>query len=157
MGIENRKHPRLKIGLPARIGMADDSIVAASVLDISQDGARLKVRYPGILPEQFLLDLGGRIKRWSHIVWRSDKEIGVEFLATPQECNDPAAKRAVLIKCPRTGKSIQTGIQLTATGDLAKISTARRFTQCPICKVVHGWTPSDASLDKVPMADPALH
>jgi hypothetical protein len=149
MGIDNRKHPRRKIGAPARIGMVDGSTAAAGVLDISQGGARLKVRQPGILPEQFLLNLGGKLERWSRIAWRSDKEIGVEFLATPQEAADPAAKRAVFIKCPRTGKTIRTGIQLTVPSDLDRISNTRRFTQCPVCKVVHSWLPSEASLDEV--------
>jgi hypothetical protein len=150
MGAEKRKFPRRKIDILAQIEMADASTAPGTVLDLSQGGVRLKVRQAGNLPEQFLLKLGSRVQRWSRIAWRSDTEIGVEFLAVPQEPTDDTAKRAVLIKCPNTGKRVATGIQLTAPHDLNKMSTARRFTQCPSCKVVHGWTPADAFLAEPP-------
>jgi hypothetical protein len=61
----------------------------------------------------------------------------------------PAArnKRSVLIKCPRTAKSIATGVELISTDDLGRISAARRFSQCPHCNVAHGWTPAEAFLE----------
>jgi len=150
MGAEKRKYPRLEIDLLARIEMADGSTAPGTMLDLSPGGARLKVRQAGNLPEQFLLQLGGTVRRWSRIAWRSNTEIGVEFLAPPQEPADSAGKRAVLIKCPKTGKRVATGVQLTAPHDLNTLSTARRFTQCPSCKVVHGWTPADAFLEELP-------
>jgi hypothetical protein len=150
MGAEKRKFPRLKIDLLARIEMADGSTAPGTMLDLSQGGVRLKVRQPGNLPEQFLLRLAGGVRRWSRIAWRSDTEIGVEFLAAPQEPADGAAKRAVVIKCPNTGKRVATGIQLMEPHDLNTLSTARRFTQCPSCRVVHGWTPADAFLEEIP-------
>ena len=149
MGVENRKYPRYNIWRTARIATLDGSTAPADLLDISRGGARLKFKQPASLPEQFLLKLGGNIQRWSRVAWHSDKEIGVEFLAAPQEAADPEVKRAVLIKCPRTGKRIPTGIQLSVPGDLNRILKVRRFTHCPFCKVVHGWVPSDATLGEV--------
>ena len=150
MGIEKRKFPRRRIDLLAQIEMADASTARGTVLDLSQSGARLKVWQAANLPEQFLLKLGRRVQRWSRIAWRSDTEVGVEFLAVPQEPADEAAKRSVFIKCPKTGKRVATGIQLTVPHDLNKMSAARRFTRCPSCKVVHGWTPAEAFLQEPP-------
>lgn len=152
MGTENRKYQRQPIWRAARIATIDGSNAAAELLDISQGGARLKVKQPANLPNQFLLKLGGNIQRWSRVAWYSEKEVGVEFLTTPQEAGEPEAKRLVLIKCPKTGKHIPTGIELTAAGDLNKILKVRRFTQCPICKLVHGWVPTDATLREVSMS-----
>jgi hypothetical protein len=149
MSVENRKYPRHSIWRPARIATLDGSTARADLLDISQGGARLKVKQPASLPEQFLLMLSGNIQRWSRLAWHSGKEVGVEFLAAPEEPADPEAKRAVLITCPRTSKRIPTGIQLSVPGDLSKILKVRRFTHCPFCKIVHGWLPSDATLGEV--------
>jgi PilZ domain len=129
--------------------MADGSTARGAVLDLSQGGVRLKVRQPDILPEQFLLKLGSRIQRWSRIAWCSGQEIGVEFLAASRDPTGRVAKRSVLIRCPKTGKHIPTGIRLTALDDLNKISRARRLTQCSLCNVIHGWTPADAYLEEL--------
>jgi hypothetical protein len=155
MGTENRKSARRSIDLIVHIEMADGSGFRGALLDLSQGGARVKVRYPQNLPEQFLLKLAGKLHRWSRIAWRSAHEIGVEFLSAPQAPADSEAKRLVLINCPRTGKSISTGIRLTVADDLERLSRARRFTQCRRCKAVHGWLPSDASLEPIPAAPTA--
>jgi hypothetical protein len=149
---DKRKFPRRSIDREATIEMVDGSKLRCDLADLSQGGVRLKVRHPDNLPEQFLLKLSSRLNRWSRIVWRSVDEIGVEFLAVPQEPADDAARRAVLIKCPNTGKSIPTGIRLTCADDLGKISVVRRFSQCPHCKAVHGWTPADAAVEPAPQS-----
>jgi hypothetical protein len=149
---EHRRFPRRDIELGVQISMVDGSTVRATLLDLAEGGVRLKVAQPEILPEQFLLKLDRRIERWSRIAWRSEEEIGVEFLKMPQEATETAAKRVVLITCPNTGRPIPTGIWLTAPGDLEKLSNARRLTQCPHCKIVHGWTPADGCLEAVASA-----
>jgi len=150
MMTEKRKFPRRNIDLEAQIEMADGSILRCDLSDLSQGGVRLKVRHPDTLPEQFRLKLSSRLNRWSRIVWRTADEIGVEFLAAPQAPAEEAERRSVLIKCPSTGKNIPTGIRLTCADDLNKITLVRRFTQCPHCKAVHGWVPSDAALEPAP-------
>ncbi|HEY6258743.1 MAG TPA: PilZ domain-containing protein [Xanthobacteraceae bacterium] len=150
MDAENRKFARRDIDLAVGIKMADGSYLPGLVLDVSQSGARLKVDDPDRLPGQFMLKLSDKLHRWSRIVWRSIDEAGVEFLAAPQSADDSKAKPYVLIKCPRTGRDIWTGIRLTAADDLAKLAGVRRFAQCRHCKVVHGWTASEASLNAMP-------
>jgi hypothetical protein len=147
---ENRKFARRDIDLAVQIEMADGSIVHGVVADVSQGGARLKISDPDGLPEQFMLRLSDKLHRWSRIAWRSAEEVGVEFLAAPKDPADDKTKPYVHIKCPRTGKDIWTGIRLTTANDLAKLSDVRRFAQCQYCKVVHGWTPREASLNAVP-------
>jgi PilZ domain len=148
MGTENRKFTRRSIDLVVQIEPADGSTICGVLLDLSQGGVRLKVSNPENLPEQFMLKLSDKVHRSSRIAWRSAEQIGVEFLSASQILADSNAKRSVLIKCPRTGRNISTGIRLTVADDLSKLSGVRRFTQCPSCKVVHGWTPSDASLER---------
>ena len=148
MGAEQRKFPRHRIELVAQIWMVDGLTTRAVLLDLSETGVRLKVPNPHILPEQFLLKMDSRIQRWARIIWRSDQEIGVEFLQAPQAPGEPAIKRAVLITCPNTGRQISTGIWLTGPSDLTNISNVRRLTQCPHCKVVHGWTPAEAVVEE---------
>jgi PilZ domain len=143
---ENRKFARRNIDLIVEIETSDGSILRGVLLDLSQGGARLKVDNPDSLPEQFMLKLSDKLHRRSRIAWRSAEEIGVELLSAPKALADNFASRSVLIKCPKTGRNISTGIRLTAADDLSKLSEVRRFTQCPSCKVVHGWTPNDASL-----------
>jgi PilZ domain len=151
MGAENRKSFRQHIDLAVRIEMVDGSTASCVLLDLSQGGVRLRVGQPENLPEQFMLKLSKKLNRWSRIVWRSAEEVGVEFLDFPQVPAESTARRSVLVSCPKTGNNISTGIRLTVADDLKKMSTARRFTQCPYCKVVHGWTPSDAFLEAAPL------
>jgi hypothetical protein len=155
MTTENRKFNRRNIDQVVQIELADGSSVRGVVLDLSETGVRLKVRYPDNLPEQFMVKLGERLHRWSRIASRSTDEIGVDFLPAPLAPADSEAKHSVLIKCPKTGKNISTGLRLTAADDLGKLSRARRFTQCPCCKTVHSWLPSDASLGPASRIAPA--
>jgi hypothetical protein len=147
MEIDNRKFTRRDIDLLVQIEMADGTTVRGALLDLSQGGVRLKVSNPDNLPEQFMLKLSDELHRMSRIAWRSAEEIGVEFLPVPQALAESTTKHFVRVKCPKTGRDISTGILLTVGGDLSKmLSDVRRFTQCPFCKVVHGWVPSDTSL-----------
>ena len=152
MESDNRKFTRRDIDLVVHIDARDGTIIDAEMLDLSQGGVRLKVGNPDNLPEQFLLQLSATIYRWSRIAWRSTHEIGVEFVSVFQEPVGPQTaiksgrKYSVVIRCPRTGRELLTGILLTTADDLSKLPNVRRFTQCSACKVVHGWIPSEASL-----------
>ena len=122
----------------------DGSTIRGALLDLSQSGARIKVDNPDRMPEQFILKLSDKLREL-RIAWRSAKEIGVELLVVPKTLSGNLKNRAVVIKCPKSGKEISTGM-LTTAGDLSQLSEVRRFTQCPNCKVVHSWTPKEASL-----------
>jgi methyl-accepting chemotaxis protein len=54
------------------------------VLDISASGARVATDRPRDLPERLLISVRGRIHR-CQVIWRSDCEIGVEFLANEMQ------------------------------------------------------------------------
>jgi hypothetical protein len=155
MNTENRKFNRRNIDLAVHIELADGSTVRGTLVDLAEGGVRVKVRHPDNLPDQFMVKLGERLHRWSRIAWRSTDEIGVEFVAAPQAPADSETKHSVLIKCPKTGRNIPTGIRLTAADDLGKLSRARRFTQCPCCKTVHSWLPSEALLGPAARLGPA--
>jgi hypothetical protein len=143
---ENRKFARRNIDLDVEVETPDGSTISGVLLDLSQSGARVKVDNPDILPERLLLKLSDKIHRQSRIAWRSAEEIGVELLVAPVATSGEMKNHSVAIKCPKSGKEILTDIRLSAASDLSKLLDVRRFTQCPSCKVVHGWTPKDASL-----------
>jgi hypothetical protein len=146
MTSDKRKFTRRPIDLVVQIERSDGLKVSGVLLDLSEGGARLKVSDPDRLPEQVMLKLSNKLSRQSRIAWRSSDEIGVEFVSAPQAPVESGATRPVLIKCPRTGKNISTGIRLTTADDFSTLSDVRRLTQCPHCKLVHGWTPSEAFL-----------
>ena len=153
METENRQFARREIDMVVQIETADGSTIDAEMLDLSRSGVRLKIINPESVPGRFMLRLSDKLRRWSRIAWRSTVEVGVEFIPGPQEPVVPqepviesTKKFTVVIKCPKTGRELVTGIVLTAADDLSKLQNVRRFTQCPGCKAVHGWMPSDASL-----------
>jgi hypothetical protein len=154
MKADNRNFNRRNIDLVVQIELADGSTARGVLADLSESGVRLKVSHPDNLPEQFIVKLTSRLHRWARIVWRTADEIGVEFLPAPQASADNEAKHPVLIRCPNTGRNISTGVRLTTTDDLGKLSRARRFTQCPFCKTVHSWLPGDATLEAPASAGP---
>jgi hypothetical protein len=84
MGIENRKSPRTVLH-PAQV--ADGTFIRDCILaDISDSGAKLTIASPNEIPNDFtlLLSPSGSIRRRCRVVWRSDNQIGVEFLSDPK-------------------------------------------------------------------------
>jgi PilZ domain len=147
MGPEKRKYLRRDIDRDVQIKLADGLAVRAILLDISQGGARLKMKHSENLPDQFILKLSGRVHRWCRIAWRTAEKVGLEFISAPQATANLSNRKPVLIRCPHTGKMLATGIRLRATDDLKRILSNRRYSQCPYCNIAHGWTPSDAFVE----------
>lgn len=54
------------------------------MLDVSELGARLRVGDPKAAPEMFLLILDRGLARWCQVAWRSDIEIGIQFIEPPE-------------------------------------------------------------------------
>lgn len=54
------------------------------MLDVSELGARLRVGDPKVAPEVFLLILDKGLARWCQVAWRSDVEIGIQFVEAPE-------------------------------------------------------------------------
>jgi hypothetical protein len=140
---EKRSFERRENNLGVKIEAADGRKFIGVLSDVSSGGVCLKTSDAGTLPEQFLLRLASELCRWSRIVWRGPEEVGVEFIPFPQASVEHGIKPSVFIKCPDTGRDISTGIQLMC-GDMSKLSNIRRFTKCPHCRRLHGWTPNEA-------------
>jgi uncharacterized protein with PIN domain len=108
------------------------------------------------VPEEFMLILSVDMHRWCRVVWRSDQEVGVHFVPRSQSADrlsetmaaseEARAQRFAMIKCPKTRRNISTGIRARNTDELAKLKNVRRFAQCPHCKVVHGWSVTEAEV-----------
>ena len=80
---EKRKNLRRSVTYPAFIDLADGSPSrVCSLCDASQEGAQLAVADPDALPDEFILALSadGAARRRCRIVWRTQTQVGVEFV-----------------------------------------------------------------------------
>src|SRR5947209_7203468 len=80
-----RRHPRKPVNQPAVAALGDGerpALRACVVVDISAGGAKLKIAAPEELPETFTLILswGARTTRRCLVRWRSQTEVGVQFI-----------------------------------------------------------------------------
>ena len=80
MNTDNRKHPRRDIERSVSIKVS----ISAVLRDVSALGARLSVDEPARLPDTFVLELSEKLSRWCRVAWRTDKEVGVEFVNDPK-------------------------------------------------------------------------
>ena len=80
---EKRKHLRRTMRYPASIELGDGiPTIPCTLCDASQDGAQLLVKEPDKLPDEFSLVLGydGSARRLCRVAWRSETQVGVEFV-----------------------------------------------------------------------------
>jgi hypothetical protein len=85
--IEQRRSIREHAQFPAWIDVGDGSQPRdCTVLDVSEDGARIMVSSPAKLPKEFWLVLSKDTTRRRHcqMVWRSDTEVGLKYLGAIQ-------------------------------------------------------------------------
>jgi hypothetical protein len=75
---ERRREPRTPVYIVALMNAAGVEHKCI-VLDISASGARIAVARPKGLPDDVLVCIRGRIHK-CRVIWRSDGEIGVEFV-----------------------------------------------------------------------------
>jgi len=79
---EQRKSVRVKIQCRASLKSGEpEPPLDCMVSDISQTGARILIDASVNLPPEFTLLLSQNVKRQCKIVWRSEKQVGVRFLA----------------------------------------------------------------------------
>jgi hypothetical protein len=78
MGIEKRKHPRLKLELDAVVTWPKP--VPCTISDVSATGARLTTKFMDMLPDEFDLALNADLMRKCQVVWRTNTQVGVKFL-----------------------------------------------------------------------------
>jgi hypothetical protein len=78
---ERRKNHRADWNRQGEIISLTGTLIAKCwVKDISASGARILVSVPEVIPDYFRLHFGGaRIPKCA-VRWRSDKQLGVEFL-----------------------------------------------------------------------------
>jgi hypothetical protein len=80
---EKRKKLRRTVTYPAFLDLGDGSPARVCTLcDASQEGAQLAVADPAGLPDEFILALSadGAARRHCRVVWRTERQVGVEFL-----------------------------------------------------------------------------
>ena len=80
---EKRKNLRRTVTYPAFLDLGDGSPARECTLcDASQEGAQLAIADPDSLPDEFILALSadGAARRRCRVMWRTEKQIGVEFL-----------------------------------------------------------------------------
>ncbi|MEW6452432.1 MAG: PilZ domain-containing protein [Pseudomonadota bacterium] len=85
MDDDRRKTERRDIALDVHVEIQ----AACSLSDVSETGARLTVRHPTCLPDEFQLVFNRELRRWCRVKWRSETQVGVEFIAAP--AHDPSA------------------------------------------------------------------
>jgi hypothetical protein len=86
MSTEKRTHPRVESRYTAWIEVADGSPAQECILrDISDGGAKLGVKAPDQIPQEFTLRLtvDGTTSYRCRVVWRSDENIGVGLIVAP--------------------------------------------------------------------------
>jgi hypothetical protein len=83
MASDLRKHARRTLDMRAYI----ETPTACSVADVSETGAKVVVKDPASLPDEFLLRLRPDLRKWCRVVWRGAEEVGVEFIAAPDPKN----------------------------------------------------------------------
>lgn len=83
-GPERRKHARTETNIPAWIDVGGGApLVACTALDTSEGGARLAVPDSASLPGNLAVSLSpdGQGGRRCRVAWRSERQIGVEYLS----------------------------------------------------------------------------
>ncbi len=89
MSKESRKHVRRVVRQPAAI-LNDGSILSeCMVLDVSASGAKIEIKAPNEVPEQFILLLSrdGKVRRQCQVIRRSEADVGVQFIFNPRRLN----------------------------------------------------------------------
>jgi hypothetical protein len=83
---EARKEARAVVHRPGWIALGKGTqLLECSVWDESENGARLAIHSSHQVPDEFYLYLSMDFtsRRRCRIAWRSDKQVGVEFLNEP--------------------------------------------------------------------------
>jgi hypothetical protein len=87
---EARKSRRRIVRHPAMILNSDKSIIGqCTMLDVSANGAKIKLQVGDQVPDKFILVLskGGKVSRLCKVSWRKETEIGVQFVVGSSKDN----------------------------------------------------------------------
>jgi hypothetical protein len=80
--IEQRRSPRENVQFPAWIDIGNGAELRdCTVLDVADNGARIRVAYPAELPREFYLVLSKNgTRRRARLAWRSGEEVGMSYV-----------------------------------------------------------------------------
>jgi hypothetical protein len=101
---EKRRNLRRTITYPAFIDLGDGSpVLECTLCDASQDGAQLAVADPNRVPDEFILALSadGAARRRCRVAWRTEAQIGVEFLKEIKKNVTPMRAQAMRSSAPQ--------------------------------------------------------
>ena len=102
-GIALRKSPRERKDNVVRIELGDGAPPLSGVLsDLSATGAKIALSAPYNMPAKFALVLPPSTRRFCRLVWQSQENLGVEFLAAGTR---PPARPVAQIPDPPEGQS----------------------------------------------------
>jgi PilZ domain-containing protein len=77
---EQRRQLRRRVLKAGKIGFNRGSVIDCTVRNISEHGALLQVASPLGIPDSFELELDGEKILWKcRVIWRKERQIGVEF------------------------------------------------------------------------------
>ena len=80
---DRRQHVRRAITRTVHMATGLGPPLKCSIKDVSEAGARMVVFDPRASPQEFLLLLNAGLSRWCRVTWRSDEEIGIQFIPPP--------------------------------------------------------------------------
>jgi hypothetical protein len=84
MNDENRRqHGRRAITRTVHMTTGLGPPLKCAMKDVSESGARIVVSDSKASPQEFLLLLNAGLSRWCRVTWRSDNEIGIQFIPPP--------------------------------------------------------------------------
>jgi hypothetical protein len=102
---EKRKNLRRSIAYPAFIDRGDGSpAIECTLCDASQEGALLAVAEPSGVPDEFILALSsdGAARRRCRVAWRTEDQVGVEFLKDLKKNAPPMRMPVMRSSAPRS-------------------------------------------------------
>src|SRR6185295_12137004 len=104
---EKRKNFRRSIAYPAFIDRGDGSpAIECTLCDASQEGALLAVAEPSGVPDEFILALSsdGAARRRCRVAWRTEDQVGVEFLKDLKKNAPPMRMPVMRSSAPRSAE-----------------------------------------------------
>jgi hypothetical protein len=87
---DKRQTPRLDIEKVVHI-LNGETRIACKLTDVSKSGARLGLDDSAGIPEEFEIVLRDGLRKWCRVMRRSEKQIGIKFIAPPTAKTDTPA------------------------------------------------------------------
>jgi hypothetical protein len=91
MSNEHRHNNRQTVEYPAQIDAGGEARLPCQLQDVSASGTRILVQTTKGIPDDFVLLLAHEVRRFCHVAWRTERELGVKFVA-PQPLGPPTLR-----------------------------------------------------------------